>query len=746
MGASLRIDSQPSSVFTRPSVSGARHLSNAHFLRGTSAFALALALSTGAPPSTAQAQDAPDGVTVLETITVTARKREEVEQDVPISMTVLPADELDVSPVQSNADLARSVPNFSFVDLGGQSGNLANIRGVGSFSPVAPDDTSVVFYVDEVPLSVYGVAPNLMDTDRVEVLRGPQGTLFGRNTQGGAVSIVPNAPTFDPEFSMTGEIGTDGYGFGEFVANGPLIDDRLAGRLALSYSTFGGDIPNIVAGGEDGALNIGAARGSLLFEPDALTSAQLTFNYNHEDSTSPRFLLRDAPDFPVSAVDPRTDIEGDSYGFNLKIDHAFEAFDLHSITAVQRNTSFQKLDLTDGLVFGSVTGLPPSIFNVPGADVQELDFRENVYMQEVRLSSPEGNDVAWAVGANLFRSEFDMDSEGQSATPSFVSVNGAQDNELITNSYSVFGEVTVPLADRLKLTTGLRGTYEEKDARYVFQGNGNPGVAPFSEQSHSLSDSFLTGRVALSYDWTDSFMTYASVSRGYVTGGFPSVSVNNPFGRDEAGFPASTSWTYEAGFKSLLLDDRLRINGAVFFNDVKDGHLVVFDPQAAFFTTTALDYRSYGGELEAAFRVTPAIDLIGGIGYTHAELANVPAGDLSGARSGNDVPNVPALTANVGLQFQTSADAVGLPGDLTGRLTYQYVGTRAADVANTFDLDGYGLVNARLGWQRDDVSIYAFVNNLFDERYEVWGQSFGQTPTVRVGQGRIVGVGTSFKF
>lgn len=111
------------------------------------------------------------------------------------------------------------------------------------------------------------------------------------------------------------------------------------------------------------------------------------------------------------------------------------------------------------------------------------------------------------------------------------------------------------------------------------------------------------------------------------------------------------------------------------------------------------------------------------------------------------MPNVPALTANVGLQFQTPADAIGLPGDLTGRLTYQYVGSRAADVANTFDLDGYGLVNLKLGWQHDDVSVYAFANNLFGERYEVWGQSFGPTtPTVRVGQGRIVGIGASFEF
>ena len=125
---------------------------------------------------------------------------------------------------------------------------------------------------------------------------------------------------------------------------------------------------------------------------------------------------------------------------------------------------------------------------------------------------------------------------------------------------------------------------------------------------------------------------------------------------------------------------------------------------------------------------------------------NVPAGRLTGARNGNDVPNVPALTANLGIQYEWSADMVGLPGSFTGRLTYQHVGSRAADVTNSFKLDSYNIVNARLTWNNDKgVSVYAFANNLFDERYEAWGQNFG-VPTVRVGQGRVIGFGTSFQF
>lgn len=683
----------------------------------------------------------------LPPITVTSRKRREVEQEVPIGMTVLAGDRLDIPKTSTNAGIARSAPNVGFTDLGGQSANLFSIRGVGSFSPVAPDDTSVVLYVDEVPQSVYFLPPPLLDVDRVEILRGPQGTLFGRNTQGGAISIVPRQPSFDPALTVIGEAGTNGYGLVEAVGNAPLVEDRLAGRLALRYSTYDGDIPNRATGGEDGGLDVGAARGTLLFTPGDTTRATLAFTYGRNRDTSPRFLLRDAADFPESAVDPQGLVDSEGYGATLKLSHDFGGAVLDTVTSVQRATSFQRLDLTDAFVFSAFTGLPPSAFDTPGADIQNSDFTQNSYVQEIRLAAPEESPVAWTAGFSFFRSELTLDTDGRSQVPSFVSVNGSQDNELTTNSYSLFGEVTVPLVERLEATAGLRATHEDKDAAYVFRGNGTPGVVSYSSQEASLSETFLTGRAALSYHWTDDVMTYVSIGRGYVAGGFPSVSVNNPFGLPEPDFPASTSWTWEAGVKTTLLDDRLTVNGAVFFNDVKDGHLVVFDPANALFRTAALDYRSYGGEIEAAARLAPGLDLFGGVGYTHAELVDVPASSPTGAGSGNEVPNVPAVSANIGAQYRLPGETFGVGGDFLARGTYQYVGSRAADVANTFDLRSYGIVDARLGWEGDAFDLYAFANNLFDERYEAWGQSFGaSTPTVRVGKGRIVGIGAEVRF
>lgn len=705
------------------------------------------------------------------TVTTTARKRPEREKDVPVSVSSVkstpelpPAPSMesagegaagrageakleDVPPINSTAALARQVPNFNFVDVGGQSSNLINIRGVGSFFPLAGDDTSVVIYVDEAPQSLYGLRPSTLDVAGIEVLRGPQGTLYGRNTQGGAVNITSNPPTFAPEVILRGEIGSHGYGVSELTANGPLIGHLLAGRLAVRYSTYDGDIPNILVGGDDGALEATAVRGSLLFTPSSDTSATLQVSYGKESDTFPRFLLRDAPDFPVSAVDPRNQVDTEGEGVNFRFMHDFGAVVLNTVSTYQHYDSDQVTDLTDSLVYSKATGLPPAFFSVPGTDLALIGLDESIWTQEVRLSSAKGSAIAWTAGLNYFRSELGVDGTTDTTLPAFQLVSGSRLNGFTTDSYSAFGEVTVPLAERLKGTVGLRGTYEEKSARYRFDSEGTPGLVPSFSQDSSLEDSFMTGRGALSYDWTRDFTTYVSVASGYVSAGFPLNSVNNPLGKLEPSFPASTSWTYETGFKSEWDGGRGSLKGSLFFNDVKDGHLVVFDQANFLFGITTLDYQSYGGELEARATLLPGLDAWGGLGYTHAELVDVPVGDLSNARSGNQVPNVPEWTTNVGLEYRLPGETVGLPGSFVSRVSHQFVGARAADVANSFDLRSYSMVNARIGWEGRSMEIYGFAYNLFDERYEAWGQALGaDVQSVRTGQGRILGIGSVVRF
>ena len=687
----------------------------------------------------------------LPAVTVTARKREESAQAVPISVTVLDrnAAATAASSADENAGFARSTPNLSFADSGGQFGNLFVIRGVGSFAPLSSDDTSVVMYLNEVSRSVYGAPPTLLDIDRVEVLRGPQGTLFGRNTQGGAINVITNAPRFAREFSATAEAGTHGYALGEVVANAPL-SDTLAGRLAVRYSNLDGTVHNVAAGGRNGNARIGAARGSLLRLPGDNTTVTFSGFYDRRESDAPRFIWLQNPAFPQTAVTPAGNILWRDAGASLKVEHDFDKTRLTSLTSFQDSRSFQPFDLTDGLIYSAMTGRPQALFNVPYADYADIRFREKTAQQEFRLSSLGNAAFTWTGGLNAFRSQFTNDtwSVASPAAFNFQTQNGTQDNRIDTTSLSAFGEGTLALTDRLKVTLGLRYTHERKEADYQFTGNGNPAVVTVSQNNQSLTDSFVTGRTGLSYEWSPTVMTYATVSRGAVGAGYPVVQTNGPAtGKAEPPYPTSTSWTYEAGFKTMWLGRRLGLNGTVFFNDVENGHLIVFNPAQLFFGSASLDYQSKGFELEAVASLSPNLKLTAGVGYTDSELVNVSTGSSTGAKSGNRVPNMPKFNTSVGLQYDAPMSIGGADGRLKAGLTWQYVGKRAADVKESFELPGYGVVNARLGWQHGNWEIYGFASNLFDKQYLVAGQAW--TPSVgsvRVGQPRVVGVGATVRF
>ncbi|MGE3923842.1 MAG: TonB-dependent receptor [Lautropia sp.] len=685
----------------------------------------------------------------LPAVTVTARKREEPVQAVPISVTVIdPQATAVAAPADGNAGLARSTPNLSFADSGGQFGNLFVIRGVGSFAPLSSDDTSVVMYLNEVPRSVYGAPPALLDVERVEVMRGPQGTLFGRNTQGGAINVISNAPVFERTFSATAEAGTHGHALGEVVANAPL-SDTLAGRLAVRYSNLDGTVPNILSGDREGRVRVGAARGALLWLPGDETAITLSAFHDRRQSDAPRFVWRQNPAFPQSAVDPANDIRWRDDGASLKAEHDFGRVRFTSLTSYQDARSFQPFDLTEGFLYAAMTGRPQAAFDVPYADYAGARFREKTAQQEFRLSSRVDGTFTWTAGINLFRSRFSNDTlaVASPAAFNFQTQNGTQDNRIDTDSAAAFGEGTLALTDRLKATLGLRYTHERKAADYRFTGNGNPATVPFSQHRLRLSDHFATGRAGLSYQWTPDLMAYATVSRGAVSAGYPVVQTNGPLGRPEVPYPTSTSRTYEAGFKSMWLDRRLSLNGSVFYNDVEHGHLIVFDPTQLFFGTASLDYESRGVELEAAASLSRHLKLTAGIGYTHAELVGVPAGSATGARSGNRVPNMPNVNGALGLRYEAPMTIGGAPGRLTAALAWQYVGKRAADVKESFELPGYDVVNARIGWQHGRWELYGFAWNLFDQRYLVAGQAW--TPavsSVRTGQPRVVGIGATVRF
>lgn len=712
----------------------------------------ALCLAANGALTQASAQESDAGVVTLDPVTVTARKIEENLQDVPLSVTVIEEAGLEDRRIDDLEELLREVPNVGFSSLGDGRSTFLSIRGIGPMSqPLGYDDTSTVTYVDGVPQPLFGSDLKILDADRVEVMRGPQGTVFGRNAQGGAINIVTRRPGNEAEFSARSELGTDWHRLAQFSASGPLIGDMLAGRLAASYSGIDGDVPNIAPGFDDdlGEIETGAVRGSLVATPGPDTTLTLGIFGQRDDNRPSNFVLKNASDFPTVALDPDGSIDRELAGVSLTVEHDFEDVTVTSVTGVNYYGYESLSNNSEALTFSQVFGLPVGSF-IPATDFATYDEHMTSVYQEVRLSSEPRSTISWVTGLTYYHDDFDLDSYYESAF--FVSTNGTRSHDYSTDSYAVFGEATVPVPsiERLKFTAGLRYTHDDKSFDALHVSNGFPGSAPSFHQSGDLDFDLVTGRAALSYEIVPESTAYASVSRGAKSGGFPNFTNNAPVGLADEPYDESTSWSYELGVKNQFLGGRAMLNAALFFNDVKDQHLFALDSTSFTFVPKPMDMESYGAELEFGYRLLPSLALLGSAGYTHAEVKNVSAdvAASSGARDGNDVPSTPSFTSNLALQYRDSAAWLDLPeADLFGLVQHQYVGAREADVGNNFKLDSYHILNAKIGLEFENIDLYAFGQNLTDDRPEYIGLFYGPgAEAVTVGHGRVVGIGAQLRF
>jgi len=704
---------------------------------------------------TARAQAAPDAspaTTALEPITVTARKIPELQQEVPISVTAFDSATMRERRIYSMDDVVREVPNIGFSSLGDGRSTFLSIRGIGPMSqPLSYDDTSTVTYVDGVPQPLFGSDMRLFDLDRVEVLRGPQGTLFGRNAQAGAINIITNKPGDRTEFFVHGELGSDWYRVGEGFASGPLIPGKLSGRIAAYYSGVEGDVLNIAPGlGNLGSVQNGALRATFVATPDSNTT--FTFSiFGEKDGNRPsNFVLRNSFDFPVVALNPEGYARRGLGGAALTAQREFTRLMLTSVTAYNHYDYQQLSNNSEALTFSRVFGLPASTF-LPATDFSYYNERQNSFYQEIRLNSLPEATIKWVTGLTYYHDNFALNSYYQS--PFFPATNGWRYHDYSTNSYAAFGEATVPVPglERLKITAGLRYTHDDKTYDAQYRSNGFPGTVAAYRQAGSLGFDLVTGRAALSYDVTESSTIHATVSHGAKSGGFPNFTNNAPAGQPDLPYGASTSWSYEIGTKNQLAGGRGFLNAALFFNDVKGQNLFALDSASFTFVPKPLDTESFGAEIEMGYRLTRGLDLFAAVGYTHAIVKNVSAdvAASSGARAGNRVPGAPGFTSSVTLQYRESAAWLGLPSsaNVIGMAQHQYIGERAADVGNHFNLDSYQMVNLKAGLEFEGFNVYAFGQNLVDARPQYIGLYYGSTAqAVTVGHGRIVGIGASMRF
>ena len=716
-------------------------------LIGTGAVALLWTGSAVAQTETEPQEDA--SARRLESIVVTAQKRAEDVQDVPIAITALSSSTLEKQRVTDVTSLDNLVPGLRIAAADAAANPKIFIRGAGlnDFNPTS--SSGVGLYADGVyigsPLAQFST---FYDLDRVEVLRGPQGTLYGRNTTGGAINVISKRPTFSPEGYASVEAGNFGSVELNAAYGGPIVGDKLAFRIAGQYAEDDGYSTNAVTGNKVNNAERYAVRGSLLYTPDDLTDILLTVNTfsNRGGAVQPKSrqlfpadpsaagpdgvcapaffrsgLCTDALGFADTSADPYTitaDVEGkdkvDLWSAALTIDREIGDLTLTSITAYQdversahENTDSSPLQMLE------------AFYN----NTQEQ------FSQELRLAS-DGERLKWVVGGYYMKDTTTSDSAYdilRILRPLFITPENptgvSPENSVIylgypytqkTDSYAIFGQADYELAPGLILTAGLRWSADEKSMDYSTIAE---GVLPVFSYRADKTFSDWSGKVGLKYDLTDTTNIYASYSRGYKSGGFFGGNADSP--EQIAPYENETVNAYEIGSKSDLWDNRLRMNLSGFYYDYQDIQAYSTVERNGL-TVQVLD-NAAGAEMygaEAEFTVMPIdnLDLSLGLAWLHAKYGDYNS--LGDDYSGNQMPQAPeySLTSRAAYAINTKTGVVITPSiDVSYRSKVYFDSTMRERLSDP----ELWLVGAELSVMSPDGSIEAGLwgRNLTDEAY-----------------------------
>jgi iron complex outermembrane receptor protein len=659
----------------------------------------------------AQAGDAGGAGSALTEVIVTASRREESLQQVPISVTALTAESLAQSGIDQSAQLGSVTPGLILAR--NTSVFQPTIRGVGSRASTAGDESNIAMYIDGVyqPETFTG-AFDLLEIDRVEVLRGPQGTLFGRNSTGGLINVI----TADPKYDFAGNATVRAGSFDErsaraYVTGG--LTDRLAANVAALYAEDGGFIDDLLSDKRLGDRESIAARGKLLFEASDRVRAILTVNYADQEDQAPvavspidrntvgasvpGAVIADGPWEAALSFDPYFNVQ--QRGASLRLQFDLGAVDFESTSSYQKN---QLHLLTDSDASPARRG-----------SVSNTQSSEN-YSQEFRVIADGNEQFKWQAGVFGFMNMSRYEPFTVMTTDGAISSSIRMHNR--TQSLAAFAEGVYSVTEALKLTAGARYTDEWRELESTRR---NAAGVINGQVDADTSFNQFTPRVSLQYRMNERSNAYASYSRGFKSGVFNTASVSSVPVKPEV------VDAYEIGFKSDVLS-WLRTNAAVFYYQYEDIQLSQRDPNGASILQNAGKATMKGGELEVTAALMPSLDVRMGIAVldgTFDEFAGAavtePLPTGGGNRqifidaSGKDVIRAPSYTVSLGLAYNHDFS--------TGRLTASTNVYRSDkmywDYLNRLSQPAYTLVAAQLGWTlpNDRWRIVLAGDNLTDE-------------------------------
>ena len=743
----------------------------------------------------------------LQEIVVTAEKRESTVQKTPISMTAITGSELQAQGVSDLLKMIQEVPGVS-VRSAGPGQTEFEMRGISSSGGNSP---TVGFYIDETPISPpsHGqngkveIDPDLYDLSRVEVLRGPQGTLYGSGSVGGTIKLV-TAPAELNKFDASVESiasGTHGGGFnygGSGMVNLPIVDDKVALRVVGTYKYTDGWIDRIVL--EDFPVETnpscasagfyGCTRGNVLasavekryqdVNSEKLEGARAsaTIRPIEQLTITPSIFWQritmggpsefDDPPGTLAHYQPFDVSEPFSDEFtisSLVMKYNGDPFDITSATSWWTRSQNQTQDESE--IIQSAFGFPQ--FNTANglgagpASITELDNSQQ-FTQELRATSNGQGPLRWLLGA--FYQDFQTTTKSYSIIPGLLTAYGGAfgtsdlimfDQPTKLKQTAIFGESSYDITSKLKATVGLR--WYSYTTNFVSIENGIvTGSLTNQVTGGNASDNGVNPKFNLSYSVNDDTLLYATATRGFrpgagntpipITGADSCAAALAALGKKQAPeqYQPDTVWSYELGEKVKLFDQRVTINSDVYYENWSGVQQKIVLSCGFNYVDNAGTAGIYGGELELQARLSPELTFTQNLSYTHASITSADPG--TGLQKGEELQNVPTWSASSSLTYSTP---INDRTNVVARIQNNYVGNMQ-DVSYARNLiPSYDLVDGRLGLVGRAWSAYLFVTNITDKQARIadtieYSENLPSVERVATNQPRTVGLDLSYRF
>ena len=762
----------------------------------------AMALAIVAFSNTAYAQDADvdsveeagsAGSRTLDTVVITSQRRESTLQDAAVAVSAVTGDSLQKDRVLSYSDLARNISSLSYTENSPLDQEF-NIRGITNTRLDSPSaDQSIGIFIDDVYVGRSGLLnSDFFDVERVEVVRGPQGVLLGRNVVGGAISIYTAKPEEDFGGAFTAEFGNyDSQLFNGHVTG--TIAENLTGRLSFQSRKHDGYNKDLTLKRDLDNLDSFQARAQLMWEPDG---ADLTIrgivDYSDDSSNGIHRVAIDDPNAAgqgpwsttrdaISALlpggldireslpqsyrytgdnsDQSQVLRREAIGVTLDIEKGFgDIATFRSITGYRTAEAYSMYDQT-GIGYRNGFGVTPTplAFSFPVLEDEEI----TQITQEFRLLSNGDGPLNWLVGAYIQEDDVDKFDKYLAEVPLTVlgTLSGESHwvNNGETSSRAVFGQVGYEFADQLRGTVGVRWSQDEKTGTVsglqIQTGDRynptdtvplSPLITPFTDVPYSQTTEEVTPQATLEWEPNDSILTYLTYSHGYKGGGFEDTPAN----------PAAATTPYnpetveniELGLKLDLLDGRARLNTALFSMKYKDLQVTQTDDGCLCnITDNAADANIMGIETEMQWVVNDDLFLFGAVTLLDTEYEDfVDSNGLD--NSGNELQRTPNYQFNIGGEY--TADFLGNPDALTLRLSYAAQGELYWLPDNFQKEEAYGLIDGRVTYapQDADWSVSLWGKNLADELYRTNIIAFLGDEVSTLGAPRTYGISFGYQF